>query len=94
VDHLDAHLVHEETEAIPLLQKHVTPAEDERIEAEHFRAGIPLNKIAEIVPWALHQLPDEVRDRVFTITGPAYRLIWLLTRDRFARQNRRAMRYV
>ncbi len=94
VDHLDAHLAHEETEAIPLLHRHITPAEDERIEAEHFRAGVPLSKVAEIVPWALHELPDDVRDRVFTLTGPAYRLMWLLTRDRFERQNRRAMRYV
>jgi hypothetical protein len=94
VDHLDVHLAHEVTEAIPLLHRYTTPAEDERIEAEHFRAGLPLSKIAEIVPWALHELPDSVRNRVFTLAGPAYRLIWLLTRDRFAPQNRKAMRHV
>ena len=46
------------------------------------------------MPWALLELPDHARNRVFTLAGPAYRLMWLLTRDRFARQNRKAMRYV
>ena len=49
-------------------------------------------------PYVRHVLAprgiDEVRDRVFTLTGPAYRLMWLLTHARFERQNWRAMRHV
>ena len=91
---LEDHLAHEEREAIPLMQRYVTPEEDERIEREHFRAGVPLRRVLEVVPWVLHKLPPEARDRVLDLTGPAYRGIWLLTRGGFARRDRRAMRHV
>ena len=76
------------------MQRYVTPAEDERIEREHFRAGVPLRRVLEVVPWVLHELPPDARDRVLDLTGPAYRGMWLLTRGGFARRNRRAMRHV
>jgi hypothetical protein len=91
---LEDHLAHEEREAIPLLHRYVTPEEDERIEREHFRAGVPLRRVLEVVPWVLHELPPEARDRVLDLTGPAYRGMWLLTRAGFARRDRRAMRHV
>ena len=74
---LDDHLAHEEREAIPLMQRYVTPEEDERIEREHFRAGVPLRRVLEVVPWVLHELPPGARDRVLDLTGPAYRGMWL-----------------
>ena len=91
---LDDHLAHEEREAIPLMQRYVTSEEDERIEREHFRAGVPLRRVLDVVPWVLHELPSEARDRVLDLTGPAYRAMWLLTRGGFARRDRRAMRHV
>ena len=91
---LEDHLAHEEREAIPLMQRYITPVEDERIEREHFRAGVPLRRVLEVVPWVLHELPPAARDRVLDLTGPAYRGIWLLTRGGFARRDRRAMRHV
>jgi hemerythrin-like domain-containing protein len=91
---LEDHLAHEEREAIPLMQRYVTPEEDERIEREHFRAGVPLRQVLEVVPWALHELPPDARDRVLDLTGPVYRGMWLLTRGGFARRDRRAMRHV
>jgi iron-sulfur cluster repair protein YtfE (RIC family) len=91
---LEDHLAHEEREAIPLMQRYVTPEEDERIEREHFRAGVPLRRLLEVVPWVLHELPPDARDRVLDLTGPAYRGMWLLTRGGFARRDRRAMRHV
>ena len=39
---LEDHLAHEEREAIPLMQRYITPEEDERIEREHFRAEVQL----------------------------------------------------
>jgi Hemerythrin HHE cation binding domain len=92
--HLDAHLAHEETDAIPLLHRHITVAEDERIEVEHFRGPVPLRKVLALVPWAMHELPGDVRDRVFSTVGPAYRILWLLTRRGFARRHAAAMRYL
>ena len=47
-DLLGGHLAHEETEAIPLMQRHITPEEDERIEREHFR---PVSRCAPCWPW-------------------------------------------
>ena len=91
---LEDHLAHEEREAIPLMQRYVAPEEDERIEREHFRAGVPLRRVLEVVPWVLHELPADARDRVLDLTGPAYRGIWLLTRGGFARRDRKAMRHV
>jgi len=91
---LEDHLAHEEREAIPLMQRYVTPEEDERIEREHFRAGVPLRRLLEVVPWVLHELPPDARDRVLDLTGPAYRGMWLVTRGGFARRDRRAMRHV
>src|SRR5688572_10657937 len=91
---LEDHLAHEEREAIPLMQRYITPEEDERIEREHFRAGVRLRRVLEVVPWVLHELPPDARDRVLDLTGPAYRGMWLLTRGAFARRDRRAMRHV
>ena len=87
-------MAHEEREAIPLMQRYVTPEEDERIEREHFRAGIPLRRVLEVVPWVLHELPVEARERVLDLAGPAYRGMWLLARGGFVRRDRRAMRHV
>ena len=92
-DLLDSHLAHEETEAIPLMQQHITPAEDERIEREHFRAGVPLRTVLALVPWLVHELSADARAHVFRTTGPVYRLIWLLTRRRFERADREVMRH-
>ena len=91
---LEDNLAHEEREAIPLMQRYVTPEEDERIEREHFRAGIPLRRVLEVVPWVLHELPVEARERVLDLAGPAYRGMWLLARGGFVRRDRRAMRHV
>ena len=67
--------------------------EDEHIEREHFRAGIPLRRVLEVVPWVLHELPAQARDRVLDLAGPAYRGMWVLTLGGFARRDRRAMRH-
>lgn len=84
---VENHLRHEETVVIPLLHKHITVAEDEQIEREHFRSGLSLADLLGSVPWVLHDLPSEVRDRILAAAGPPIRMVWLGTRGRFARDD-------
>lgn len=53
---LGRHLAHEETEAIPLIQRHMTPEEWHRIDEEFFKQGLSLRRLATLVPWAAHGL--------------------------------------
>ena len=46
-----------------------------------------------LVPWLVHELTPDARAHVFRTTGPVYRLIWLLTRSRFARADHEVMRH-
>jgi hemerythrin-like domain-containing protein len=91
---LTQHLAHEETDAIPLLHEHITPEEDERIEEERFRGAASLSLVLRTVPWALHGLPEPVREQVWESTGRMFQMVWLLTRHRFARRDAVMMRHV
>ena len=86
------HMRHEECEALPLLQRTMTPQEFETAE-KHSRRSYPARLIPFLVAWALLGLPDEGRRRILETAGPAYRLVDLLTRRRFARREQSAFRY-
>jgi hypothetical protein len=88
-ERLREHLRHEETEAIALIQALLTTEDWEAIEEEHFNAGdYALREILALVPWALHELPASLRRDLFARPGGGgHRVMWLLTRRRFARQN-------
>ena len=87
---LARHLHHEETETIALIQRVMTPADWEAID-EHFKEGVSFAQILKLVPWVLHQVPADVREALFQEPGGgAHRVVWLLTRRRFARHDRRA----
>jgi hypothetical protein len=87
---LGRHLRHEETEALPLLQATMTGPEWEAMEAE-LGKGVPFAEVLNLVPWVLHRVPADVRRRLFSREGGrAHRLVWLLTRRRFGRQDRAA----
>ena len=58
-DHLAAHLRHEETGALPIVQAHLTLADWHRIEKEHFRGGHSPREVLRIVAWFLHGLPED-----------------------------------
>lgn len=91
---LRRHLAHEETEAIAIIQRLLTPEEWLRIEAEA-DPGLPLRKVLRIVPWAAFGVPRETLDRVFAEPGGrGFKVIWRLTRRSFARQHLRTFRYV
>jgi iron-sulfur cluster repair protein YtfE (RIC family) len=94
-ERLGEHLRHEETEAIALIQDLLTQEEWEAIEEEHFSAGISLREILPLVPWALHELPAPVRRDLFARPGGGmHRVMWLLTRRRFAREDAAAFTHV
>jgi hypothetical protein len=93
-ERLAAHLRHEETEAIALMQAVLRPAEWEEVERSSFRAGLGLRELVAVVPWALVGVPDGVRRDLFARSGPAHRILWLLTRRRHAGLDRRAFRHL
>jgi hemerythrin-like domain-containing protein len=90
-DSLGRHLAHEETEAIALIQALMTQEEWLELDATHFKDdSITLGKVVRIVPWAAYDVPREALTRVLAEAGPGFRVVWLLTRRRFARRERAA----
>ncbi|MBT9255168.1 hemerythrin domain-containing protein [Phycicoccus sp. KQZ13P-1] len=89
---LDEHLRHEETVVLPLVQRVMTEAEFDAVEKAIGRS-YPAREIGFVVGWALHRLPQEGRDRMFAMAGPAYRVLHLVVRRRFERGEEAAFRY-
>lgn len=94
VDSLGRHLAHEEGEAIPLIQKYVTPEEWTAIEAENFQKDVPPALMIAMVPWIMHELPISIQARLGADAPLPMRVIWRLTRGGFARRERIAFRYL
>jgi hypothetical protein len=90
---LEKHLAHEERAAMALFQAYATPVDWRRLENEHFKPAYGLRDTLRVVPWALHELPAEARDRLLA-SDPANRVflaVWrLLLRGPFERRERRA----
>jgi hemerythrin-like domain-containing protein len=91
---LGRHLRHEETEAIALMQKLMTPEDWHRIDEEHFKKKHGIGYFAQVVPWAAHGLSPEQRRLAFAEAGKAFEVLWWLTRRRFERRDRVAFRHV
>lgn len=91
---LARHLEHEETGAIPIIQRVLTEEDWERLDEEFFKEDLSPAKVIRIVPWAAYDVPREVLDGVFAKTGLGFKLVWLATRRRFARREARAFRHV
>lgn len=91
---LARHLAHEETDAMAILQRTMTPEEWSAIEAEHFKKRLAPQFVIQIVPWAVQGLPRSALDRVFAEAGLGFRLVWIATRRRFAAREARTFRYV
>jgi len=90
---LGDHLRHEETEALPLLQRVMTDEEfaaSERASA----AGYPTRLVPFLVPWVADGLPDDVTRRLLGDAGPAYGMVLRLFRGGYQRRERKAFRYV
>lgn len=91
---LNRHLRHEETAAIPLIQALMPPEDWARIDVEYFKKGLGVRDFATLVPWAVHGLSPENRERAFADAGTPFRVLWLLTRRRFERTERAAFRHL
>jgi hemerythrin-like domain-containing protein len=87
---LAQHLAHEETFAMAILQRHMTPADWERIEQEQFAPADHPIPLSFMVPWLAEGLPRAALDEVFSGRGQAFRVLWWLTRGAFRRGERRA----
>jgi hypothetical protein len=90
-DSLGRHLHHEETEAMVLLQRHLTQADWDDVEHRYFAKKQTLADVLFGVPWACLGLPEDARERAFRTPGKAgFTTVWRLTRGRFARKQRLA----
>ena len=93
-DCLARHLEHEETEALALVQRHLSQADWHRMEQEHFKGRpMPLATTLFLVPWVCAEVPAHIRRRAFADAGRVFVLAYALTRRRFERSSRRAFAY-
>jgi iron-sulfur cluster repair protein YtfE (RIC family) len=90
---LHAHMTHEETEALPLLQRSLTEEENAEFEKAAQQA-YPLRTVPFLLPWAAQGLPPEAMTRILATAPPGYGLLLRLFRGRFERAERKAFRYV
>ena len=93
-ERLAHHLEHEETEALVLVQQHLTGQEWRDLEEEHFRSDLSPKDLFTLVSWAAHGLRDQQRREVLARTGLPFVVLWRLGRRRFARNERRTFRHV
>jgi hypothetical protein len=92
-DVLTDHLAHEETDALPLAQRHLstTAWKDSEIAA---RKEFGLRDLRFTVPWSALGLPSDQFDIAFAHGGSIIRAILALTRRRFEREHRIAFRHL
>ena len=93
-ERLAHHLEHEETEAIVLVQQHLTDADWLALEEEHFRKGLSPRDLFTMVAWAAYGIPEETQRQVFAQSGLLFVVLWRLGRRGFARRERRTFRHV
>ncbi len=89
---LGAHLRHEETVVLPLVQRVMTPDEFQAVETA-IGKSYPVREVPFIVGWAMDGLPADARQAMFTMAGAPYRVLHALVRRRFERAEARAFRY-
>lgn len=82
---LDAHLGHEERDAMALVQRHLTPQAWLDIERLHFRPSYSPRALLSVIPWAMSGLPPVVQQRVLAEAGRPMSVLWRATRRSFAR---------
>lgn len=92
-DMLGRHLEHEETDAIAIIQRLMTPEDWEVLDEEHLKGRLTPRLVIRIVPWAAYALPKQVLDEVFAKTDFGFKLVWYATRRRFAVREARTFRY-
>lgn len=89
---LRRHLAHEESSAIAIIQRTVGPEQWEAIDRE-IGEGYTFGFAVRVVPWVAHDVPREALRRVFAQIETPFRMIWRLSRGRFARREARVFQY-
>lgn len=87
------HLEHEESQALPMIQRTLDADEYAAIEAAA-QKGYPLRSMSFVVPWVMHQLPREAADRVRQDAFPGFGLLLGVVRIPFLRRERLAFGHV
>lgn len=83
---LDTHLGHEESAAVPILQRYVPGEEWEVIERDRFRGRPSVGHARRFLPWIFKGLDEAAATRVAAIGGPGMRLLLASSRRGFARR--------
>ena len=92
---LAAHLRHEECDAMALVQRHLTQADWDHVEHEHWKKDTTPAYTARVVPWVVHGLTSAQVKQVAGSAGPALPVVWRLFLKRpFERRDRAAFRYL
>lgn len=91
-DRLGAHLVHEERDAMALVQAHLTEADWLRLDEEHFMAAYSPRDVLATLPWVFDGLPAHARARV--PGGPTVPVLARLLRRGYDRRERAAFRHL
>jgi hemerythrin-like domain-containing protein len=92
-DALSRHLAHEESEAMVILQRHMTAEDWGRIEKEHFHKDESFGRLRYLVCWIAEDLPVPVRGELLDEAGLPFKVLWWLSRGSFDRLERRAFGY-
>jgi len=93
-DSLLAHMGHEESDAMALVQKYMTQDDWEHVVENNFDKKIAPRLLLRAVPWIAHELPDDVADELLDEAGAPMRVVLMLTRGRFARLQAQATRHL
>jgi hypothetical protein len=94
-ERLGAHLVHEERDAMALVQRHMSQQDWDDMVAEHFDKGVTPRERVRTLPWAAHGLSAADAEQVAAIAGRAVVVVWRLFLKRpFERRERAAFRYL
>lgn len=91
-DVLADHLRHEETGALPIVQRLLSVEGWERVE-KAAGSGSGLGRILFLVPWVADGLSPEQLETAFASVGGGFRVMLRLTRGRYARETAVALRF-
>jgi len=86
------HLAHEETEALPFLQRVVTAPENAAFEAAAQKAYGP-RILVFVVPWAADGVPADLAKKILDDAGKPFAVLLWLTRGRYERATRKAFAF-
>ncbi|GIH90600.1 hemerythrin domain-containing protein [Planobispora siamensis] len=89
---LEAHLAHEERDAMALVQAHLTQRDWERLDKEHFAPEYGLRDVPAVLAWVMHGLTPQAARKV--PGGPVLHIVGRLLARRLARADRRTFRHV